>query len=132
MTALQEYYSLNPLAIRKVLGRAAWGPPSPFGPAGWHFEGVGGRSRIIVSSSPGLDPDDPAVEWVHASISRRDRMPSYEDLTTLHRAVFGGGWAYQVFAPPSDHVNIHEYCLHLWGRADGAAVLLNFGIGGSI
>lgn len=86
--------------------------------------------RVIVSTGPGGEDD---TEWTHASISRRSAMPTYDDLVDLHRAVWGeSGWAYQVFAPPEHHVNIHEHCLHLWGRADGARVLPNFGRFGSI
>lgn len=70
-------------------------------------------------------------EWIHASIAG-PTMPSYDDLTRLHRAVFGDGYAYQVFAPASDHVNIHEHAVHLWGRADGARVTPDFGRLGSI
>ena len=53
-------------------------------------------------------------------------------LADLHAAVFGAGYAYQVFAPPSEHVNIHEFALHLWGRLDGRSALPEFGAGGSI
>jgi hypothetical protein len=37
-----------------------------------------------------------------------------------------------VFAPPSEHVNIHDHALHLWGRLDGARVLPDFGRFGTI
>lgn len=59
-------------------------------------------------------------------------MPTYDDLCLLHRAVFKDGYAYQVFAPPSRHVNIHQYALHLWGRSDGKPVLPEFGCEGTI
>lgn len=60
-------------------------------------------------------------------------MPTYDDLVMLHRAVFGlDSYAYQVFAPQRQHVNIHNFALHLWGRADGRAVLPEFGLQGSI
>ena len=73
-----------------------------------------------------LDRLQPGVDWVHASISNTARMPSYADLKRMHLAVFGNGWAYQVFAPPSDHINLHEYCLHLFGRLDGKSALPDF------
>ncbi len=71
------------------------------------------------------------VEYLHASIAG-DELPSYAELVALHRAVFDSGYAYQVFAPPAQHVNIHECALHLWGRLDGRPVLPEFGAGGSI
>lgn len=120
--------SLNALEIRRRLGRGNWSTPIRYGPDGWRFEELGGDGRIIVSVAP-CGGDD----WVHASMSRPDRLPSYDDLKWLHAAVFGDGWAYQVFAPPADHVNIHERVLHLWGRLDGQAALPDFTYGsGSI
>lgn len=113
--------NLNGLAIRRVLGRGNWSTPEPFGPDGWRFVNLDGRSSVIVSVA-----DHGPDEWIHASIARADEMPSYADLKLLHAAVFGDRWAYQVFAPPSDHVNIHSYALHLFGRLDGAPALPDF------
>lgn len=120
--------SVNALQIRRVLGRGNWTTPVPFGPDGWTLVELNGYASVIVTVA-----DADGEEWIHASFARDDRMPTYADLKLLHAAVFGDGWAYQVFAPPSDHVNIHEYALHLWGRLDGAPVLPNFAEGwGSI
>jgi hypothetical protein len=112
--------SFNALRIRRLLGRENWAAPMPHGPDGWSFMNFDGRASIIISCAP-HDGD----EWVHASIAR-ERMPDYADLKMLHAAVFGDGWAYQIFAPPSDHVNIHRFALHLWGRLDGKPVLPDF------
>jgi hypothetical protein len=114
--------SLEPLRIRRILGRGNWSTPAPNGPDGWSFVDLGGESSVIVTCAEALDGN----EWVHASIAHRDRMPSYADLKLLHAAVFEDGWAYQVFAPPGDHVNIHEYALHLFGRLDGRPALPDF------
>lgn len=118
-----------PLMIRKKLGRKFWSIPEPFGPAGWRFDHLGDEpSSIIVS----VCEWDDGIEWIHASISMRTRMPQYSDLQHLHHAVFGDGYAYQVFAPARDHVNIHQHALHLWGRADGQPALPDFGRFGTI
>lgn len=93
----------------------------PFGPDGWRFDNLNGRSSVIVTVA-----DAEGDDWIHASIAHRDHMPSYSDLKLLHAAVFGNRWAYQVFAPPDEHVNIHSFALHLWGRLDGAPVLPDF------
>lgn len=69
---------------------------------------------------------DKDIEWIHASISRRNCMPTYEDLSMMHKAVFTDGFSYQVFAPPSKHINIHKYALHLWGRVDGQPQVPDF------
>lgn len=86
--------------------------------------------RVIVSI--GAYPGGPTDEWMHASLSLQDQMPTYDDLVLLHKAVWPDGWAYQVFAPPEHHINIHAYALHLWGRPDGRAELPNFGENGTI
>lgn len=92
-------------------------------------EGANRLARIIVT---GDHQSDANANWIHASISYTDHIPDYEDLKLLHAAVFNGGWAYQVFAPPSEHINIHANVLHLFGRVDGARVLPDFGRFGSI
>jgi hypothetical protein len=113
--------TLDGLAIRRRLGVGQWDVPERFGPDGWRFWNRHGTGSVIVTV---FDEDD--VEWIHASIAWRDSMPSYGDLKMLHQAVFQDGWAYQVFTPPSDHVNIHEHALHLWGRVDGKPALPDF------
>lgn len=116
---------LNPLLIRKTLGKELWKVPTRFGPNGWIINRKDDSSRVIVSCSDIHDIS--ATEWIHASISHKDRIPDYEDLKLLHKAVFEDKWAYQLFAPPSSHINIHERVLHLWGRADGKPCMPDFG-----
>jgi hypothetical protein len=121
--------SFDALRIRRQLGREEWAAPISYGLDGWTFTNFDGKGSIIVTCAPHADGED----WVHASIAWTDRMPTYADLKLLHRAVFDGGWAYQVFAPESDHVNIHQYALHLFGRLDGKPALPDFTYGsGSI
>lgn len=114
---------LNPLAIRGRLRRDDYAAPYPLGGDSWVFDNFDGDRRIIVSHDPLAQP---GVDWIHASISQRKQMPTYADLKRMHDAVFRDGWAYQVFAPPSDHINIHDFCLHLFGRLDGQPVLPDF------
>lgn len=121
---------VNGLELRKRLGRKEWGVPEEFGCCGWMIHGLadGHRSTIRVTG----DHQSAAEQWVHASIGQYGRMPSYEDMQRLHAAVFPDGWAYEVFAPPSDHINIHSFVRHLWGRVDGANALPDFGRFGTI
>jgi hypothetical protein len=103
------------------------------GPSGFKFvlehQARLAQGSVIVSQAP----LDDGTEWLHASLAWVDQMPSYFDLQTLHAAVFSAKrWSYQVFAPASEHVNIHSYALHLWGRADGKPALPTFGEAGSI
>jgi hypothetical protein len=119
---------VNALKLRAVLGKTKWSVPHRFGLDGWMIARLDRKAGVIVNA---FDLDGDA--WIHASIAHYDQtMPSYDELTLLHKAVFGTGWAYQVFAPPANHVNIHRYALHLWGRVDGVAVLPDFGAAGTI
>jgi hypothetical protein len=84
---------------------------------------------VIVSTAL----QDDGHEWTHASWAYDERLPTYEELALLRTAVWGStGWAFQVFAPPASHVNLHAYALHLWGRVDGANPFPNFGASGSV
>lgn len=124
--------TVDGLEVRRKLSPSRWGVPIPFGPDGWKLLCRLEKGSIIITTSPlPLGTDD--TEYTHASVSFADRMPTYADLATLHRAVWGEqGWSYQVFAPKADHVNIHGTALHLWGRADGRPMMPNFGILGTI
>lgn len=120
---------IDALAIRKRLGRTSWMVPEPYGPDGFVFKSIDTDHVIIVTYGHAASVEP----WIHASIGLPNRMPTYYDLITMHKGVFGpDAYAYQVFAPDADHVNIHEFVLHLWGRPDGTAALPNFGIHGSI
>lgn len=119
----------DPLKIRSVLGHKEWGTPTEFGPDGWYFTRNDRTATVIVTAA-----EYDGIEYMHASIAtvNGETMPSYAELVVLHRAVFGTGYAYQVFAPPSQHVNIHPTALHLWGRVDGRPVMPEFGSEGTI
>lgn len=119
--------TVDGLHVRNTLGREVWTPAARYGEDGWRILRYDGAGSVIVSTAP--CPQDDNHLWTHASIAYIDHMPTYDDLVLLHQAVWGadGGWAYQVFAPASDHINLHQYALHLWGRADGSRVLPDFG-----
>lgn len=114
--------TVNGLRLRQVLGRDQWLPPEPFGPDGWMMLSREGDASVIVSAWT----DDNGTRWIHASRTGPGRLPTYDELMDLHRAVWPTGYSYQVQAPADRHVNIHPHALHLWGRADGAPVLPEF------
>lgn len=59
--------------------------------------------------------------WLHVSLSRRDRIPSYQDLCFVKKWWIGeDGTAIQVFPPASQHVSDHPNCLHLWSPLEGS------------
>lgn len=72
---------------------------------------------LVVIISKAIEQD--GKEWTHVSFSRRSRMPSYQDMA-LVKAVFIGPDKDAVMVLPrrSKHVNIHEYCLHLFTTDD--------------
>lgn len=127
---------INVLKVRRSWGTSEWFPPIPYSEDSWLMQARDHMASIMVSvfdapSRPGNGAIE--IEWIHASISRVDRMPDYDDLARLHRSVWGeAGWAYQFFVPKSEHINFTEHALHLWGRRDGKPVLPNFGKAGTI
>ena len=113
--------------IRRVFGREEFEAPQPFGEDGFTLLSRDHKASIIVTCA-----DHDGDDWIHASIAHTDRLPTYDELKLLHYAAFGDGWSYQVFPPKEEHVNIHAYALHLWGRLDGKPALPNFAEYGSI
>lgn len=109
------------------MGRKQWNAPEPFGPDGWQMLHKSGKGSVLVTTA-----DHDGNEWTHASIAWTDRLPTYYELSQLHEAVWPEGFAYQVFPAPDQHINIHQFALHLWGLADGKNVLPDFGIHGTI
>lgn len=122
----------SPLDIRAGLGRKTWGPPVRHGD-GWRFQRFDDTGVVLVTAA--CWPELPDVPVIHASMSRHQpaATPSYEDLQTLHRAVWPAGNAIQCFVPDDDHVNIRANVLHLWGRADNERLWqIDFGRFGTI
>jgi len=103
---------------------------NPFGAAGlvWKLHrDEGDRGSMIVTQAEYPD----GSEWLHASLAWADRDPTYRELAAMKAVVFGRRRpAYMVLPPESEHVNIHEHALHLYGRADGVPQLPDFTMGG--
>lgn len=105
-------------------------------PAGHKLHGVkvyrriGDQLQVMLTASHW--PGDDRV-WLHVSLSRRSRMPSYEDVADVKRLFVGEDRkAFQVFPAKQFHVNIHNFCLHLWSCIDGSDGLPEFGQYGTI
>jgi hypothetical protein len=59
-------------------------------------------------------------KWLHVSLSRKWKMPSYGDIALVKRVFIGDDKkAIMVFPERKYHVNIHNFCLHLWHCVDG-------------
>jgi len=53
--------------------------------------------------------------WEHVSISRRNRCPNWPEMSYIHRMFFKDDEpAMQLHVAGKDHINVVEYCLHLW------------------
>ena len=57
--------------------------------------------------------------WEHVSVSRKSKVPSYEDLCWIKEQFWNNrDTVMQLHVPKKDHVNVHPYCLHLWRPTD--------------
>ena len=112
-------------ALPKVLP-SGWQIVQPFGDGNvyQHCSGL----KVIVSTADFPDGHD----YMHVSVSRTDRLPSYDDLKFV-KSVFAGDhrYAYQVFPPVDKHVNIHPFVLHLWVPLTDEPPLPDFTFGGN-
>lgn len=89
-------------------------------------------SGLRVISSVARDPAQDNRRWLHVSMSRRDRLPSYEDMRRVKDLFIGPERkAIQIFPKESEYCNRHAYCLHLWSCLDGDT-LPDFRAGGEI
>jgi len=53
--------------------------------------------------------------WLHVSLSRGRRLPSWEELRNVKELFIGRQHvAVQVFPADRDYINLHPYCFHLW------------------
>ena len=72
--------------------------------------------NVIVSINRELDEK----LWLHVSFSYPDRLPPYEKLIQIKNIFIGPDKkAIQVFPQEKEHVNLMEFCLHLWHCIDG-------------
>jgi hypothetical protein len=90
-----------------------------FVPADW-TEVEGMLSRMWTHTNGlrvGLSCDvlDNRSRWLHLSVSRSNRLPSWEDMKFVKDAFIGRDHeAIQVLPKDEDFVNLHPFCLHLW------------------
>jgi hypothetical protein len=53
--------------------------------------------------------------WDHVSVSLPSRCPNWMEMEQVKRMFFKDDEiAMQLHVPPSDHINVHPFCLHLW------------------
>ena len=55
-----------------------------------------------------------AIAWEHVSVSMKDRTPTWAEMCEIKDMFWDEEDCVVQYHPPkSDHVNIHEHCLHL-------------------
>lgn len=68
------------------------------------------NQKVFVIASDGFG-------WEHVSVSRKDRMPTWDEMCQVKDQFWGEDDCVVQYHPPrSDYVNNHSYCLHLWRR----------------
>lgn len=114
------------MLCEQYVPRVVPGSWTPLDRPGWWLR----RDGLKIAFSANRERDGKV--WLHASMSRRSRLPDYEDMVAVRNVLFGPERkAIQILAPDSEHVNIHPYCLHLWSCVDGDG-LPDFRHGGQI
>lgn len=79
----------------------------------WRMKQGAGKGLLVLASvaTYGLHA------WYHVSFSRRDKVPSYDEILWVREHFFSPDMkAIQVFPKKSNHVNFHPNCLHLWAN----------------
>jgi hypothetical protein len=93
----------------------------------WDARGPERNLRVIWSIATELD----GRAWLHVSVSRPDRLPSYSDMQRVQTLFVGiDRTAYSVWPRRDRHINLHEHCLHLWAVLEGDEPLPDFSRGG--
>lgn len=73
------------------------------------FRVPGPNGRVLhVLASVGMG-------WEHVSVSLPTRCPNWPEMSFVKDLFWGEDeCVMELHVPKSDHVNCHEYCLHLW------------------
>jgi len=79
--------------------------------------------RAIVSVDLYEDAGIMDGHWLHLSVSREKRLPTWPDLCTARDALgYRDRLFVQLIPPASAWLNVHSHCLHLWHRLDAETV----------
>lgn len=78
--------------------------------------------KVIISKALMQNGD----KWLHLSVSRTDRLPSWDEMKKIQSDFFGDDFEMVHMLPKKkDYVNIHSYCLHLWAPIGAISDLPN-------
>lgn len=95
--------------MRPLILPAPWRPIQAPGVGQYAYQ----RPGLVVLVSTDIEQDDRL--WLHVSVSRRERLPSWEEINEVKDIFVGKDRkAVMVFPPEDEKVNIHPYCMHLF------------------
>jgi hypothetical protein len=121
---------INPQAVANARRRREADPVwKPYGqkrvmPRDWRVRAIGldggayeNKNGLRVVTSVAKEED--GRHWLHVSLSRAGRMPTYQDIAEVKR-IFIGEDRKAIFVLPEKarHVSIHDFCLHLWASLE--------------
>jgi hypothetical protein len=110
-------YSLD-ATIPRVLP-PAWSPLASPVPGARAFDSMFGLHVIASVEDRGRDTG----VWLHVSVSRRNKLPSWADLREVKDLFLGPKRCALHLIPPDEHyINVHPFVLHLWSRLDAPTV----------
>jgi hypothetical protein len=70
--------------------------------------------RVIASDGAG---------WDHVSVSRVNRCPNWPEMEYVKRLFFAPHEVcMQLHVAESEHLSVHNYCLHIWRPNDGTKI----------
>jgi len=99
-------------------------------PAGWSYDGCFGHDNEFLASCYrnkgmglvvllSLSTLDGGARFVHCSLSRRSRLPSWQDVKVVKDTFLGeDSEAFHVLPKKDDYINLCPFCLHLWMPAE--------------
>ncbi len=92
-------------------------------PPGWDVDH--GCGNVLFNRSIGIsviisaERHDDGRRWLHVSLARRSRLPTWDDVRLIKDLFVGRGRkAIQILPPENEYVNVHPHCLHLWSCLD--------------
>jgi len=84
-----------------------------FGPYGAFMIPCPGGAMLRVIASGGTD--EPGMDWEHVSVSLTARCPTWGEMDFIKRIFWRDDeTVMQLHVPRNQHVNHHEFCLHMW------------------
>lgn len=112
---------IEPLSHWRKSKPLEWPPGSGNKAAGvWEHKLI--NMRVLRSKSKMRD----GTEWIHISVSRVDRLPTWQELSKVKEEFLGSdAEAYHIIPRASDFVNIHNYCMHIWSHVNNINRLPN-------